>query len=149
MIILGDFNSNWLSHSSTNDRHFFRSANLTQLINEPTRVDPWSSSLLDWILVTHPERIIKSGVMSDCFSDHRFIYCVWKIKNPWSPPKYIEIRQCKKMNIDLFIHDLININLDRFQLIPYVTDAWDFFYCEVTNVISKHAPVRTGSTPIS
>ncbi len=47
------------------------------------------------------------------------------------------------MNIDLFIHDIININWDRFQLIPYVNDAWDFFYCELTNVINKHAPKRT------
>ncbi len=39
LIILGDFNSNWLSHSSTNDRHLFHGANLTQLIKEPTRVD--------------------------------------------------------------------------------------------------------------
>lgn len=56
LIILGDFNNNWLSHSSTNDRHSFHSTNFTQLINEPTRVDPRSSSLLDWILVTNPER---------------------------------------------------------------------------------------------
>ena len=82
LIILGDFNSNWLSHSSTNDRHLFHGANFTQLINEPTRVDPQLSSLLDWILVTNPERIIKSGVMSDCLSDHCFTYCVWKIKIP-------------------------------------------------------------------
>lgn len=47
------------------------------------------------------------------------------------------------MNIDLFIRDLADINWERFQLIPYVTDAWDFFYCEVTNVINKRAPMRT------
>ncbi len=34
MIILGDFNSNWLNHSSPNDRNLFSSANLTQLIND-------------------------------------------------------------------------------------------------------------------
>lgn len=31
------------------------------------------------------------------------------------------------MNTDLFIHDFININSDRFQLIHYATDAC---YCE-------------------
>ncbi len=48
-IILGDFNSNWPGHSSQKDRNLFNSINLTQLINEPTRVGPSSSSLLDWI----------------------------------------------------------------------------------------------------
>lgn len=79
LIILGDFNRSWLSHSSANDRHLVHGANFTQLINEPTRIDPRSSSWLDWILITNPGRIIKSGVMSDCFSDHCVIYCVWKI----------------------------------------------------------------------
>ena len=81
--------------------------------------------------------------MSDCFIDHCFTYCVWKIKIPRSPPKYIEVRQYKKMNSDLFLYDLINIYWDRFQLIPYADDAWDFFCCEVANVINKHAPMRT------
>lgn len=109
-IILGDFNSNWLSHSSKNVRHLFNGANFTQLITEPTRVNLRSSSLLDWILLSNPKRIIKSGVMSDCFSDHCFIYCDWKIKTPRFPLKYIKFRQCKKINFDLFINDVININ---------------------------------------
>lgn len=69
LIILVDFNCNWLDRSSPGDKNF-SSVNLTQLIKEPTRVDSRSSSLLDWILVSNPERIFKSGVLSDCFSDH-------------------------------------------------------------------------------
>lgn len=70
LIILGDFNINWLDRSSTDDKNLFKSINLTQVISEPTRENPRSKTLIDWILVTHPERIIKSGVLSDCFSDH-------------------------------------------------------------------------------
>lgn len=70
LIILGDFNSNWLNRSSDGDKNLFSSVNLTQLIKNPTRVDSKSSSLLDLILVSNPERIVKSGVLSDCFSDH-------------------------------------------------------------------------------
>ncbi len=33
LIILGDFNSNWLDRSSSNDRNLFGSVNLTQLID--------------------------------------------------------------------------------------------------------------------
>lgn len=32
---------------------------------------------------------------------------------------------------------------ERFQLIPYVDDAWTFFHSEITNVINKHAPMKT------
>lgn len=127
MIILGDFNRNWLDRSSSIDRNLISSVNLTQLIKEPTRVDYRSSSLLDWILVTHPERIVKSGVMSDCLSDHSVIFCVWKIKIPSSPPRFIRVRQCKNINVHCFILDLIAIRWERFQLIPYVDDAWTFF----------------------
>ncbi len=140
MIILGDFNCNWLDRSSSNDKNLLKSIHLTQLINEPTRVDTRSKSLLDWILVTHSHRINKSGVLSDCFSDHSTIFCVWKIKSPRLPPKCIKVRQSKNINFDNFIHDLIAINWNRFQIIPYFEDAWNYFYSELTHVIDKHAP---------
>ena len=92
--------------------------------------------MLDWILASHPDRITKSGVMSDCFSDHSIVYCVWKIKLPKSPPKLIKIRQHRKMDTDLFCNDL---NWDRFQLIPNVQDAWDYFYTEYNEVLDRHA----------
>lgn len=142
LIILGDFNSNWLDRSSSNDRNLVKSVNLTQIINEPTRVGQYSSSLLDWILVTNPERITKSGVLSDCLSDHSIIFCVWKIKVPTSSPRYIEVKQCKNLITDDFIHDIIAINWDRFQLIPFAEDAWDFFSSEFNEVIDKHAPTK-------
>ncbi len=132
MIILGDFNSNWLDCSSSNDKNLLKSIHLTQLINEPTRVDARSKSLLDWILVTHPHRIIGSGILSDCFSDHSTIFCVWKMKSPRLPPKCIKVRQSKDINFDNFIHDLIAINWDRLQLISYIEDAWNYFYAEIT-----------------
>lgn len=89
LIIVGDFNSNWLHCSSSSDRNLVAGVSLTQLITEPTRVEQRSSSLLDWLLVTNPDRIIKSGVMSDCISGHSLVFCVWKIKLPIFPPKYI------------------------------------------------------------
>lgn len=142
LVLLGDFNKNWLDRSSSNDKNLLKSINLTQLINEPTRVHGNSTSLLDWILVTHPDRILTSGVLSDCFSDHSAIFCVWKIKPSRLPPKHIRVRQCRKFNYDNYMHDLIAINWDRFQLIPTVEDAWNYLYTEVTRVIDKHAPWR-------
>lgn len=140
IIVLGDFNRNWLDRSSLKERNQFESLNLTQLIREPTRVQGNSRSLLDWILVTHPDRIVDSGVLSDCFSEHSVIFCIWKIRLPRLPPKIIKVRQFKNMNNDAFIQDLLCINWNRMELIPYVDDAWNFFYTEVLKVIDKHAP---------
>ena len=143
LIILGDFNWNWSSPSSTNEKKLFESINLTQLITEPTRITDTTSTLLDLIFVSHPNRIMKSGVLSDCFSDHCIIYCVWKIKLPRLPPKFINIRQSKQVNIENFIHDVISIDWDRFQLIPFVEEAWSYFHEELTKVINRHAPWKS------
>ena len=143
IVILGDFNKNWLDNSSKKIKSTFGNLNLTQLINEPTRVTPFSQSLLDWILVSHPQRFLQSGVLSDCMSDHSIVYCIWKIKFPKLPPKLIKIRQYKKMNVNKFSEDLVAINWDRYQLIPDVQNAWEFFYSEIIPVINKHAPFKT------
>ena len=119
---MGDFNGNRLDCSSPTDRNVFGSVKLTQLINEPTRVDYWTSSLLDWILVTNPERIDTFGVMADCLSDHSVIFCLEN--SNLSSPKNVRLRQCKHINVDCVIQSLIASNWDIFQLIPFVDDAW-------------------------
>lgn len=139
-IILGDFNSNWLAYSSHKDRNLFNSINLTQLITEPTRVGPNSSSLMDWILVSHPGRILKSGVLPDSLSDHSIVFCIWKIKLPHLPPKLIRVRKWNNINPEHFIQDILDINWERFKLIPSVEDAWNYFYTEFVEIIDKHAP---------
>ncbi len=82
--------------------------------------------------------------MSDCFSDHSIIACVWKIKLPKSPSRLIKkIRQYKKLNLNPFINDLISINWDRFNLIPNIQDACYFLCTKLINVVDKHAPWKT------
>ena len=86
--------------------------------------------MLDWILVSHPGRIVQSGVLPDSFSDHSMIFCIWKIKVPHLPPKMIKVRQFNKINPEHFTQDILNINWERFKLIPSVEDAWNLFYTE-------------------
>lgn len=60
---------------------------------------------------------------------------------PQLPPKLIKIRQFNKINPEHFIQDILNINWGRFQLIPTVEDAWNFFYTEFVVVINRHVPL--------
>jgi len=97
---MGDFNINWLHSYTLTERNMINSINLTQLITEPTWLTPTSKSPLDWAFVSQPERIIKSGFLPDCFSDHHMIYCIWKIVKPCLPSKFIKIMQTKFFNSD-------------------------------------------------
>lgn len=56
---------------------------------------------------------------------------------------FIRVQETKLFNSDLFINDLNLINWERLYLIPYVHDAWAFFYTEFTKVVDKYAPWRT------
>lgn len=91
-------------------------------------MDNRTSSLLDGILVTKPERVTKSGVKSDCLSDN----LTGKLKSQVLR-LIIRLREGKTYECRLFI------NWDRFQLIPFVDDAWNLFYPEVTKIIDNHA----------
>ena len=48
---------------------------LEQLIKSPTRVTCNTSSLIDHILTTFPERVSQQGVIDVGLSDHQLIYC--------------------------------------------------------------------------
>ena len=81
-IILGDLNCNYLS--DRNNMHLSQLKQLSstyqfqQLINEPTRITPNSSTLIDIILSNEPSRILKSGVVHMGLSDHSMVYAVRK-----------------------------------------------------------------------
>ena len=78
-IILGDLNCNYLS--DRNNMHLSQLKQLSstyqfqQLINEPTRITPNSSTLIDIILSNEPSRILKSGVVHMGLSDHSMVLC--------------------------------------------------------------------------
>jgi hypothetical protein len=62
------------------------------MILNPTRVTNTSKSLLDVILVSHPERFAVSGNMQLGISDHDLVYLVRKQKLPKPKARLIEFR---------------------------------------------------------
>ena len=52
---------------------------LKQLIIVPTRVTTGSSTIIDHVLASFPERVTQSGVIDISLSDHQLIYCTRKI----------------------------------------------------------------------
>ena len=56
---------------------------LTQLIKDPTRITPQTTSLLDIIMISSSSKVKRSGIRDIGISDHSMIYCILKLRD-WS-----------------------------------------------------------------
>ena len=77
VIYLGDLNFDHILNEtlSTNPIHYIETAyDMHQLIDQPTRVDDKTSSVLDVILTPHPALHRKSAVLKYTLSDQYLIY---------------------------------------------------------------------------
>ena len=110
-IILGDLNCKYLS--DRNNMHLSQlmqpssTHQFQQLINEPTRIMPNSSTRIDIILSNEPSRILKSGVVHMGLSDHSMVYAIRKFamlsKNTH---KHLTTRSFKSCTANAFREDL-------------------------------------------
>ena len=91
--LLGDFNINLFSKQkyifhqtntqsmSPEVKNYFQFCSLyglEQLIKSPTRITCSTSSLIDDILTTFPQRVSQQGTIDVGLSDHQLIYCTRK-----------------------------------------------------------------------
>ena len=77
LYIMGDMNIDTSSESSLHKSYvsLLDVLGLCQIISEPTRITPTSSSTLDHIIVSMGERVTGSGVVGVGLSDHLVTYC--------------------------------------------------------------------------
>ena len=90
---------------------------LTQIVKSPTRITFSSTSLIDHILASLPDRISQEGVMNVGLSDHQLIYCTSRVE--------LKLEVCtKKSNsvqlriiceIDAFKNALKKINFPNYK----------------------------------
>ena len=99
IVILGDFNICCLQRSSSSCKSYtnlLKLFDLEQIIAEPTRVTPTSSSLLDYILCNNKEKLCQSGTMPIGLSGHFLTYCTRKVsKGQFSKHNYAKIMSLK------------------------------------------------------
>ena len=116
-----------------------------QLIDQPTRVDDKTSSVLDVILTSHHALHRKSAVLQYTLSDHYLIYTHMEFEN--TEPSVVDhntvkFRDMKNFDMESFYNDLIScdildgshdnddISLERLKL-------------AYTNICDKHAPMKS------
>ena len=115
VIITGDLNCDFLPKRTTESdckqlKALLRQENLTQLINQPTRVTQYSKTLLDIIITNYPHNIRECGVLSLRLSDHDMVFCIRKLNWMKAAPETKIFRNYAKYDPAKFCEDLRSVN---------------------------------------
>ena len=142
VFICGDFNCNMLTKNALASKinTVCSSLSFKQLIEEPTRVTPHSSTLLD-LFLTNSQNISKTGVFDCGISDHSMIYVVRKLNRPKLKPKTLKIRSYKNFVEEDFLTDLRNADWSYFLNFEDLDEACGVLNSIVNSVAEKHAPM--------
>ena len=147
IIVAGDFNIDLLRKKNSTLSTIFSDAGFTQIIKTATRVNDNTSTLIDHIYTTHPNRIVQSFVPVHGMSDHFPVCFVHKfrgVKSPKCDHDEISYRNLKKLNFDHFIQDLESAPWSLLEVFDDVNDklaTWEVIYQTretVFHPISKH-----------
>ncbi|CAB4031226.1 RNA-directed DNA polymerase from transposon BS, partial [Paramuricea clavata] len=140
-----DLNCDW--NKTPLDSHTQRLKNicvlyqLSQIIDEPTRVTKSSATQIDLILANNPESISNHGVIEIGISDHSLIYAVKKLVPLKGQRTCSEVRNFKNFNERLFLHDLSRIPWDYVNQFNNPNDSWQVWKSFFIEVLDRHAPI--------
>ena len=116
---------------------------LKQLIKVPTRTTTSSSTIIDHILASYPERVTQCGVIDISLSDHQLIYCTRKISRiKRGSHKQILFRLFKHYTVDLFEQELSKLNFPSYQNYNEINEAYNDFIQKIMSVTGKVAPIK-------
>ena len=150
ILLFGDFNCCFMSAHRNNSEckqliSLFKSLNLKQLINSPTRISKDSKSLIDLIAVNYPQNICDSGVVSTNLSDHELVYCVRKLNWRKAPAQIKTFRNYANYNPSDFRRDHEGVTWNSVSAPDGppvgVNDLWTDFKRAFVTVADRHAPV--------
>ena len=148
IVIFRDLNFNYkLDESlSSNPVHLIENLfQLSQIVTEPTRKTLTSSTLLDVILTSVPEKHLESRVLTTAFSHHYSIFTVIDMikqcgKN-WDH-KCIWFRDFKHFDEQAFVNDILHSEtLENVMSQTDVLKGWYMWQNKFLKVSNKHAPI--------
>ena len=142
--ILGDFNIN-LNSPELLWKSTVIQLGLEQLIEENTRVNPISQTLIDHIYTNNKDYVVNSKVIKTKISDHYAIYLSYLQKLDKRNIKghtCIKYRCYKKFNENSFTAELSQVPFKNLYNITDPNTALNNLYNMLTAVIDKHAPLK-------
>ena len=141
MIILGDLNFNYQIDESlsSNPIHFFQ---MSQIIDEPTRKTPTTSTLLDVILTSVPDRHTKTKVIKTAFGDHYSLFTTiytGQRRQRNELHNLVKFRDYKNFNEEALLLDLRH-NDCFLRDENDVEVSWKHWKQQFTETCNNHAP---------
>ena len=122
IIISGDFNLNLLkidSHVHTaNFLDTMISHGFIPQITLPTRINSFSSTLIDNVFIRSKETRVNSGIIATQLSDHYPMFISLQNRNRHQAPRYFYTRKITKENINSFISKLNKENWSNVTNLP-------------------------------
>ena len=101
---------------------------LTQLINEPTRVIASSKTIIDRIITSRIQYVSDGGVIPCGMSDHDVVYMVKRLRmlEVKTKPKTPRVRNYKRFNMTGFLEDTRQISFNQIQVLcdKDVNERW-------------------------
>ena len=123
--ILGDFNtnvylnnkyvfekcsatvSNTIPYDVRKYQEFCNIFGFRQLISCPTRISRCSSTIIDHILASYPDRVSDKGIIDIGISDHQLIFCTRKtLKSKTGSHKQISFRSLMNYSVAVYVEAL-------------------------------------------
>ena len=109
-----------------------------------TRIICSSSSIIDHILASFPDRVTQQGTLNVGLSDQQLIYCTRKFTRiKRGGHKQITYLSFKNHTIDGYEKVLVEINFPEYKKFGNVNDAYSNFIQKLMEVIDKVAPVKS------
>ena len=111
---------------------------LEQLIKSPTRVTCSTSSLIDHILTTFPERVSQQGIIDVGLFDPQLLYCTWKFsRTKVETHKQITFRSLKNYYAEAYKEALGELYFPDYENFSDVNKAYENFIQKLlTSLIS-------------
>ena len=147
---MGDLNCNMLPSSLNNANtqallNITDIYNLKQLVNEPTRVTPVSSTLIDVSFTSHPDNVSCSGVSHVGIGHHSLIYVFRKIALPSTVKgsSAVSYRRFKNFDRNRFRSDILAQPWTDLMGIDNPSEMWLRGKSLFLDVCDVHAPLHT------
>ncbi len=145
MYILGDLNCDMLktdkdaSTPTKKVRSLYELYQLSQLIDEATRITMTAVSLIDHIVTNTSENISDSGVIHTGISDHSLVFAIRKISVVKKQENTVEIRNMKNFDEDKFVTELLK---QHWEYVYFFAEDPNSMWEIWEKILNRHAPLQ-------
>lgn len=117
---------------------------LSQIIDEPTRITQYSSTLIDPVFINNVDIIKNFGTLNaDTISDHRLVFCEITLKTFRRKSKMHTYRDFRHFDQQQFDDDLNSVPWHEILYIQTIDDKIRFLTDNILCLFDIHAPTRT------